>query len=92
MDPHEAYFRSLPREEMQLIVLQLVLYDGLWDEMIEDLVARRDGKPFVFKLKSRINEDLQRIEKLRDYERKHGVRLGDYVPKESRRGEHSYPE
>jgi hypothetical protein len=79
MDPHEAYFRSLAPEEMQLLVLREVLYDGEWDEMIRDLEARKEGKPFVFQLKTRIEEDLERISVLRSYEEEHGVNLGKYV-------------
>jgi hypothetical protein len=79
MDLHEAYFQSLPREEMQLVILQAILYENSWDEMVKDLIARREGKPFVFKLLSRIEEDLQRIEKIRAYEREHGVSLGEFV-------------
>jgi hypothetical protein len=78
-DLHEAYFQSLPREEVQLLYLQVVLYENSWEEMVKDLMARREGKPFVFKLRSRIDEDLQRIEKLRAYERQHGVNLGEFV-------------
>jgi hypothetical protein len=76
----------LSHEEVQLVVLQVILYDRSWDEMVRDLTARREGKPFVFKLKNRIEEDLQRIEKLRGYEREHGIRLGDYVRRESATG------
>ena len=82
MDPHEAYYRSLPSEEVQLVVLQEILYGGSWREMVDDLRARLAGKPFVFKLQSRIDDDLKRIEKLQAYEEEHGVRLGDYVPRE----------
>jgi hypothetical protein len=79
MDPHEEYFRSLKREEVQLVALREILYEGCWDEMVQDLLARKEGKPFVFKLQTRIEEDLQRIEKLRRYEMEHGVNLGAYV-------------
>ena len=79
MDPHEAYFRSLSREEAQLIALREILYDGCWEEIIKDLEARKEGKPFVFKLQTRIEEDLQRIEKLKSYEAEHGVNLGAYL-------------
>ena len=79
MDLHEANFRSLAREEVQLLVLRDILYDGSWDEIVRDLEDRRDGKPFIYKLQTRIDEDLERIEKLRTYEAKHGVNLGKYV-------------
>jgi hypothetical protein len=85
MNPHEAYYRSLPPEEMQLVILQEILYEGSWDEMVEDLIARKEGKPFVFKLQTRIDDDLKRIERLRAYERAHGAHLGEYVPREEPR-------
>ncbi len=79
MELHDDFFRSLPREELQLLVLRRVLYGGRWDEMEKDLIARRDGRPFIFKLQSRIDEDLKRIGRLRAYERQHGVSLQEYV-------------
>ncbi len=79
MELHDDFFRSLPREELQLLVLRRVLYGGRWDEMEKDLIARRDGRPFIFKLQSRIDEDLKRIGRLRAYERQYGVSLEEYV-------------
>lgn len=79
MDSHEEFLRSLPKEERQLLVLRKILYDGRWEEMERDLIARRDGRPFIFKLQTRIDEDLRRIEMLRAYEKEHGVDLQEYV-------------
>lgn len=79
MDPHSAFFRSLRREEKQLVALKRYLYDGAWDEIVKDLEARRDGKPFVLELTTRIEEDLERIRRLAEYEREHGVDLSDYL-------------
>ena len=79
MDPHEEYFRSLRKEEVHLIALKEYLYEGSWEEMARDLDARRQGKPFVFKLETRIEEDLDRIRKLLDYEKRTGVNLGEYL-------------
>ncbi len=86
MDPHEAYFRSLSPEEEQLIILRDFLYEGDWEEMLQDLRDRQGGKPFIFKLKTRIDEDIQRIEKLRAYERSNQVDLGRYVRPEELEG------
>ena len=83
MDVHQDYFECLPPEAKQLVVLQSILYEGSWDEMLSDLTARRDGKPFIWKLKSRIEEDLDRIERLREYECLHDVRLATYVRRDS---------
>ncbi len=49
--------------------------------MQRDLEDRRDGKPFIFKLVNRIEEDLQRIERLWAYEQRHQVNLGKYLEK-----------
>lgn len=87
MDPHEEYYRSLPVPERHILALREILYDGCWDEMVRDLIARKEGKPFVFKLQTRIDEDLQKIERLKSYEAAHGVNLGAYalpkVPEEN---------
>lgn len=79
MGSHEDFLRSLAKEELQLLVLRKVLYEGRWEEMEKDLIARRDGRPFIFKLQTRIDEDLKRIGVLRAYEQEHGVDLQEYV-------------
>ncbi|MGQ9591712.1 MAG: hypothetical protein ACUVYA_15620 [Planctomycetota bacterium] len=79
MEPHEAYYRSLSRRERHLLALREILYEGSWDEMVQDLLARKEGKPFVYKLNACIEEDLERIGKLRSYETQHEVNLGSYV-------------
>lgn len=79
MDPHSSFFRSLELEEKQLVALKRHLYDGSWEEIVRDLEARRDGKPFVLALATRIDEDLERIRRLADYEQTHDVDLGDYL-------------
>ena len=79
MDTHEDYVRSLTREEAQLLALRTYLYEGSWDDMVADLVARREGRPYVFKLQTRIEEDLHRIENLRRYEEENQVDLRRYA-------------
>ena len=79
-DPHQTYFRTLSQEEQHLVALKQLLYEGSWDEMSVDLRARKAGKPYVFKLETRIDEDLERIEKFRAYEAEAGIDLGDYLP------------
>jgi hypothetical protein len=87
VDPHEAYFQSLSPEEEQLVILRDFLYEGDWEEMLQDLRDRRVGKPFIFKLSTRIEEDMARIEKIRTYERIHGIDLGRYVGSEELAGD-----
>lgn len=89
MDPHEAFYQSLSPEEEQLLILRDFLYEGHWEEMLQDLRDRQSGKPFIFKLKSRIDEDIQRIERLRSYERAHGVDLGRYLRQDAGKGDRS---
>lgn len=77
-DPHKEYFDSLSKEEKMLLVLRDELYSGSWERMEKDLQDRRTGKPYIYKLVHRIEEDLVRIEKLRSYELKHRVNLSEY--------------
>jgi hypothetical protein len=79
MDPHEEYFHHLAREEIQILALRQVLYNGSWDDLKKDLEARKEGKPYVFKLQTRIDEDLRSIQKLMAYEAEHRVNLGWFI-------------
>ncbi len=76
---HKKYFDSLTPEERMLVVLREELYGGSWDRMLQDLRDRLRGRPYIFKLVNRIQEDIARIEKLLEYEKKHGVNLGDFI-------------
>ena len=69
----------LTSEERMLVVLKRELYEGSWDEMAADLQARLAGKPYIFKLAHRIEDDLERIDRLRAIEQRYGVDLSDYV-------------
>jgi len=62
-----------------LIVLKRELYERSWADMSEDLNARLEGRPYIFKLVNRISDDLERIGRLREFEEQHGVDLSDYV-------------
>ncbi len=81
IEQHHAFVKTLLPQDLQLLVLRDELYDGSWEEMQRDLEDRRDGKPFIFKLVNRIEEDLQRIERLWAYEQRHQVNLGKYLEK-----------
>jgi hypothetical protein len=78
---HEEYCARLSPDERTLIVLRDEIYTGSWDLMLGDLRDRLEGKPYIFKLVNRIQDDIQRIEKLRDYEKKNRVNLADYLKK-----------
>ena len=75
--PHANFYESLSEEETMLITLRDELYGGSWDKMKQDLADRLQGRPYIFKLVNRIEEDLHRIEKLKGYEDAQGVNLAD---------------
>ena len=73
----------LTSEERMLVVLKRELYEGSWDEMAADLRVRLGGGPYIFKLAHRIEDDLERIDRLRSFEQRCGVDLSDYVKLET---------
>lgn len=73
------YVRTLSDEHKMLVALKVQLYDGAWDSMLDDLRNRLAGKPYIFKLVHRIQDDIERIEQMRKFETEHGVDLADYV-------------
>lgn len=75
----DAFVAQLGQAERTLLLLRDELYGGSWDELTADLEARQNRKPFVFKLSSRIEDDLERITRLRAFERDHGLDLADLV-------------
>ncbi len=78
---HEEFCARLSPDERTLVALRDEIYSGSWDLMLGDLRDRLEGKPYIFKLVNRIQDDIQRIEKLRDYEKKHRLNLADYLKK-----------
>lgn len=74
-DRLRAYAESLTKDERVLLLVRDELYEGSWDELADDLQARRNTKPCVFKLRERIEDDLGRIERLRAFEQEQGVDL-----------------
>lgn len=73
------FLETLSPEDAQLLVLRDELYDGSWTEMQRDLEARRSGKPFIFALVNRIEEDLERIDRLARFEQQFQINLADHV-------------
>jgi hypothetical protein len=78
-DQVRQFVERMSSEQRMLVVLKRELYEGSWDEMVADLKARLEGRPYIFKLAHRIVDDLERIEQIRQFERKHGVDLSEYV-------------
>ena len=73
------FVKSLSAEHQMLVVLKKQLYGGKWEPMYQDLKNRLDGKPYIFKLANRINDDIERIDQMRQFERKYNIDLCDYV-------------
>jgi hypothetical protein len=79
----ELFLDRMTRQECMLVALCRELYDGSWDAVEADLRSRLEGRPYVFKLATRIVDDLDRVERLRLFEADHGVRLSDYITLDS---------
>jgi len=73
------FVNSLSDEHRMLVVLKAQLYDSTWEPMLDDLRHRLDGKPYIFKLVNRIEDDIKRIEEMQKFEAKHNIDLADYV-------------
>lgn len=75
----KQYVANLSNEHRMLVVLKAQLYDGTWEPMLDDLQNRLDGKPYIFKLVNRINDDIERIEQMQKFEKEHNIDLADFV-------------
>ena len=73
------YVDRLSDEHKMLVALKSQLYGGSWEPMLDDLRNRLAGKPYIFKLVHRIQDDVQRIEEMQKFEAEHKVDLADYV-------------
>ena len=73
------FINSLSEEHRMLVILKAQLYDGMWEPMLDDLQNRLTGKPYIFKLANRIQDDIGRIEEMQEFESEHDVDLADYV-------------
>ncbi|MHC4294037.1 MAG: hypothetical protein ACYSTL_00460 [Planctomycetota bacterium] len=82
-DEVRQFVDAMTGEDRMLVVLKGELYEGSWEEMAADLKARLEGRPYIFKLAHRIADDLERIERLREFEVRMGVDLSEFVKLES---------
>lgn len=73
------YVNRLSDEHKMLVALKSQLYGGSWEPMVDDLRNRLAGQPYIFKLVHRIQDDIERIEEMRQFEAEHKVDLADYV-------------
>jgi len=70
---------ELTPEDKILVIIREELYDGKWEEMLEDLKARLAGRPYVLKLAGRIEDDIARIARLKSIEEEKGINLADFI-------------
>ncbi len=75
----KEFVERMTQEEKMLVTLCDELYDGQWDEMETDLVERLAGRPYVFKLISRIEDDLARIRRMKAVEDENDINLKDLI-------------
>jgi len=73
------FINSLSDEHRMLVVLKSQLYDNMWEPMLDDLRNRLSGKPYIFKLVDRIQDDIRRIEEMQEFESEHDVDLAEYI-------------
>lgn len=79
----QAFIRGLDEPHRMLVLLKSQLYGGRWEPMLEDLQNRLEGKPYIFKLANRIKDDVERIGRMMEFEKKHNIDLADYIKLES---------
>lgn len=73
------YVSRLGEEHKMLVALKTHLYGGSWEPMLDDLRNRLAGKPYIFKLVHRIQDDIERIEEMQKFEAEHKIDLAEYV-------------
>lgn len=73
------FVASLSDEHRMLVVLKAQLYGGTWEPMLDDLENRLAGKPYIFKLVNRIKDDIERIHRMREFEKEHNIDLSDFI-------------
>lgn len=73
------FVNGLSEEHRMLVILKAQLYDDMWEPMLDDLRNRLSGKPYIFKLVNRIQDDIGRIEEMQEFETEHNIDLADYI-------------
>ncbi|MFZ0035526.1 MAG: hypothetical protein WAK60_11145 [Sedimentisphaerales bacterium] len=73
------FVNGLSEEHRMLIILKAQLYGGTWEPMLDDLRNRLAGKPYIFKLANRIQDDIERIEQMQKFEAEQKIDLADYI-------------
>jgi hypothetical protein len=75
----EVFIERLETYERVLLDVKTQLYDGSWDGILEDLRARMEGKPYVFKLSKTIARDIAAVERMKAYEIRNTVSLSKLI-------------
>lgn len=78
-DEATEFTRSLDEPSRLLLAVRDELYGRDWDLLLQDLEDRLRGRPYIFRLASRIEDDLDRIRRMREFETSRQVNLADYV-------------
>ena len=73
------YVSRLSEEHKLLLALKVHLYGGSWEPMLDDLRNRLTGKPYIFKLAHRIQDDIERIQQMQNFEAEHKIDLTEHV-------------
>ena len=80
--PPEEFIGRLEPYERVLVDLKDQLYEGSWERILEDLRARLDGHPYIYKLSQTITRDLAAIERMKAYEMRQKVSLSKLLKKQ----------
>ena len=73
--PPRAVFDRLGKPVQQLVMANIALYDGLWDDCAEDIRRRAAGRPYLYKLDLGIDDVLGWVHRLKHYEVDRGERF-----------------
>jgi hypothetical protein len=77
--PPAVFIGRLEPYERVLIDLKEQLYEGSWEQILEDLKARLENKPYLYKLSTAIARDMAAIERMKAYEMRQRVSLAELL-------------
>ena len=79
--PPGVFIGRLEPYERVLLDLKDQLYEGSWERILDDLRARLDNKPYIYKLSQTITRDVAAIERMKSYEMRQKVSLSTLLHK-----------
>ena len=77
----QVFVQRLEPYERVLLSLKDHLYEGSWERILDDLRARLEEKPYIYKLSKTITRDLAAVERMKAYETSQKVNLSALVKK-----------